>query len=572
MNRTALSASAIALGLPLGALAQPADLLPPDPSVLPAPEREVSTEPAPGPTGPVKISENTTAPGLVLNGISLDGATALGIDRLKPIWADLIGSTVTVATLEDVAQRIGATYRAEGYILTQAILPEQTVENGIVGILVVEGFVNNVEITSDNAAQQRLAQRYFTPIPEDRPLRLSTLERGVLLSRDSFGASVETVLEPSPDTFGAANLGVLIEPQPTSWFTTLDNRGSRLYGTWTLSGGSRSYNLLGLNERIDSLVTIAPDNLSIAYGSATVEMPLAALSGTVLDGARMELSGNISRSDPDLTQSGTPEELTVTLDESNLRLGMTVPFIRTRSQNLFGRVGIGFRQSDSATDFDAETGTETTDETDRLVVLDMRATWDIADDFGGVTLLDAAIRKGLDVGGARIDYDGPDKPDVDFILATANLSRLQRIGTDGWALWAEMIGQYAADILPNSERFSLGNGTIGRGFAPGNTSGDSGFGLRVEVRKNLYDSAVKQHLEATQLYAFGDYGRARDRSEDRDGEQWETLASVGIGARIDIRPWLTLTPEIAHQVRGQANDTTDTGHETRFYIGAVARF
>ena len=40
-------------------------------------------------------------------------------------------------------------------------------------------------------------------------------------------------------------------------------------------------------------------------------------------------------------------------------------------------------------------------------------------------------------------------------------------------------------MLPNSERFALGDATIGRGFAPGNTSGDSGWGGRVELRRQL---------------------------------------------------------------------------------------
>ena len=53
---------------------------------------------------------------------------------------------------------------------------------------------------------------------------------------------------------------------------------------------------------------------------------------------------------------------------------------------------------------------------------------------------------------------------------------------------------------------------------------------------------------------------------------WESLGSVGVGARIDVRPWLTLTPEIARQTDGVATDTTDPDHETRFLIGAIARF
>ena len=120
-------------------------------------------------------------------------------------------------------------------------------------------------------------------------------------------------------------------------------------------------------------------------------------------------------------------------------------------------------------------------------------------------------------------------------------------------------------MLPNSERFALGDATIGRGFAPGNTSGDSGWGGRVELRRQL--TGARSAARADELYAFADYGRGLrplDRPRRRHARD---LGSVGIGARIDVRPWLTLTPEIARQTNGIATDTTDTDHETRFYIG-----
>jgi hemolysin activation/secretion protein len=126
-------------------------------------------------------------------------------------------------------------------------------------------------------------------------------------------------------------------------------------------------------------------------------------------------------------------------------------------------------------------------------------------------------------------------------------------------------------VLPNSERFSLGNSTIGRGFAPGNTTGDSGWGARLELRRDIA-GREDAPVEAVELYAFYDYGRAYDRAAERDGMQWEELGSAGIGARIDVKPWLTLTPEIAQQTVGTATDTTDPDHETRFFIGAIARF
>ena len=126
-------------------------------------------------------------------------------------------------------------------------------------------------------------------------------------------------------------------------------------------------------------------------------------------------------------------------------------------------------------------------------------------------------------------------------------------------------------MLPNSERFALGNATIGRGFAPGNTSGDSGWGGRLELRRDLPGAAFRpgRGRRALRLRRLRPRLRPLDRPRRRHRRD---LGSVGIGARIDVRPWLTLTPEIARQTDGIATDTTDPDHETRFFIGAIARF
>lgn len=564
-----LSLAALAALLAPAALAQsPADFLPREPGLAPAPERMVTAPDPGGETGPITAVAADGGPGIVLAGIDLQGASAVDPAELAPIWAELIGQPVTLTALEDIAARIGAAYRARGFVLSQAILPAQTVEDGRVTILVVEGFVDRVAITGGADNQNAFAATRFEPVTAERPLSLSTLERSILLSRDTFGGTVETVLEPSADIFGAADLGVLIEPAPLSYFATIDNRGSRLYGEWTLGAGARAYNLLGQNERLDALVALAPRDGSLAFGSLGYEAPMPRLSGTWLDGARWEVTGDISRADPDLTESGSPESLDVILDEVNLRTGITVPVIRSRQQNLFARLGIGFRESESETGFEGPVETAT----DRLAILDARLTWDVADRIGGVSLVDAEIRQGLDIGGTEIGETGPAAGSTDFSLMRLNLSRLQRLGDSEWALFGEVLAQIASEPLPSSERFTLGGGTIGRGFAPGNTSGDSGYGLRAELRRTFFADDPDRPVQATEIYAFGDYGEARDRSDARDGETRETLGSVGIGARIDVRDWLTLTPEIARQVEGTATDTTDPDHETRFYIGAVARF
>lgn len=557
----AAAAAALSLAAATTALAQsPADYLP-GAAPPPAPLAEPPAAAAP----PVPDAAPAGQPAFTLRGVELVGATALGEADLRPLWAPLLGRPVSLAALNDLADRIGAAYRDRGYVLSQALVPEQAVTDGRVRVLVIEGFIDRVAVEGGTSGQADTAARLFAPVPADRPLRITTLERSVLLSRDTFAGTVETVLEPSADTFGAADLSVLLAPDRFTGFAAADNRGSRLYGPLTLTAGASAYGLLGLDERLDALVALSPESSSLAYGEALLDLPLRALAGTVLDGGRLEISASTSHGTPDLSRSGS-DDLTVTTDETRLRAGIVVPFIRTRSQNLFGRLGVDWQSSESVTRF---AGTDL-GSTDRLTVLSARLTWDLADRFGGVTLVDAGLRQGLDLS-SRIEATGPAAGDPQFTAATLTLSRLQRLGAAGWSLYGEAIGQLAADVLPNAERFSLGNATIGRGFAPGNTSGDSGWGARLELRRDVAGERLGG-VEAVEFYAFGDHGRAYDRAGERDGAKWEELGSLGLGARVDVRPWLTLTPEIARQTAGVATDTTDPNHETRFFIGAIARF
>lgn len=569
MMRGILALGATLLGAGAALAQSGEEMLPRQPALGPDPAAAVTPDAA---QQDVEPAFPGGGPSFVLRGIAVEGNTAVPTAQLSPIWADLIGQSVTLSTLDGIVARISAAYRERGYVLSQAALPAQTIEDGVVSVVVVEGFVDSMTVSGGAPNQNRLARKALADVARERPLRLRTLERGVLLSRDTFGSvyggSVETVLEPSPDTFGAADLGVLITPEPVSGYVTADNRGSRLYGALTLGAGVRSYNLLGLNERLDGIIAFAPQDAALTFGQLVVDVPIEPLFGTFLDGARLELGASASRGDPDLEESGSPEGLTTIVDQAEVTARLVVPFIRSRSQNLYGRLGLSFSNSESETDFAGAT----IEEVDRLAVLEARGTWDFADGYGGVNLVDLGLRQGLDVGSVTLSAEGPAAGVPDFTAVAMTLSRLQSVGDGAWSVYGEIIGQYTPDILPSAERFYLGESTIGRGFAPGNTSGDSGYAGRVELRRYIGAEALPAVIEAAEIYAYADYGRAYDRSISRDGDQWESLGSVGLGARIDLGQRLSITPEIARQVDGIPTDTRDPDLETRFYLGVVSRF
>ncbi|MCU0259121.1 MAG: hypothetical protein MUF56_08880, partial [Solirubrobacteraceae bacterium] len=125
-----MAAAVVALSGPGPAVAQQlSDLVPTPPGAA----REVAPPEATAPV-PLRPAATGAARTIVLNGVALAGATAVPEAELAPLWADLIGSEVDLATLEALAERIGAAYRARGFVLSQAFLPPQVVENGIVRI------------------------------------------------------------------------------------------------------------------------------------------------------------------------------------------------------------------------------------------------------------------------------------------------------------------------------------------------------------------------------------------------------------------------------------------------------
>ena len=72
----------------------------------PAPETRPVTPPGAADPGPR----------LALRGIALEGATAIPEAELAPIWADLLGQPVSLDALDTVPARIGAAYRARGFV------------------------------------------------------------------------------------------------------------------------------------------------------------------------------------------------------------------------------------------------------------------------------------------------------------------------------------------------------------------------------------------------------------------------------------------------------------------------
>ena len=73
----------------------------------------------------------------------------------------IIGKTVKVEKLYEAARIITDKYRKDGYFLSQALVPDQTIADGYYRIRIIEGYVSDVLIQGDGSA---LSNRWCAPI------------------------------------------------------------------------------------------------------------------------------------------------------------------------------------------------------------------------------------------------------------------------------------------------------------------------------------------------------------------------------------------------------------------------
>ena len=405
------------------------DLFQPGPEPLSEPEPEV----APGVDGPV-APEGAEELRFVLREIRFEGATVFSEADFQPLYADLIGTEVSAADIFAIAQRAKAQYRAAGYVLSQVVVPAQPIEDGVITLAAVEGFVDVVTIEGDVRGDRAILEAYGEAIRAERPLTAATLERYLLLAGDLAGAEASGVLSQSRTTSGASDLAIVLEHDPVDGFGNIDNRGSEFIGPYLATAGVTANSPFGFYEQFSLLASTSFEFEELAFVQGEVAVPV----GT--EGTTLSFRASASRSEPDeiFTLVGTDPES----ESVSGTVSVQHPFIRSREENLRG--GLSFTVRDSQTEQDI-LGFRLTTADDRVVVARARLTYDFVDNLLGVNLLDVEVSQGLDVFNAT---DGTDPGDTtsranarpDFTLVNITASRLQRLA-QGLGLLVEVRGQ-----------------------------------------------------------------------------------------------------------------------------------
>ncbi len=464
-----------------------------------------------------------------LKSVSIEGVTVYDAGELESVYADKFGTRISLKDVYGFASALTAKYRNDGYILTQVIVPPQTIDSGAVKLRVVEGFIENITVEgAEDESSLKLIQNYANGIEKNKALNIADLERHLLIIGDLPGVDARSILSPSGETTGAADLKIVLSRDPYDAYLGIDNYGSRYLGPLELTAAGSLNSYFGNNERISAQIVVAPDpgtdsegSLELGYYALSYQQPVPFLGL----GTNVELLGSYTNTTPGYDLA----PFDVRGISQYLSAKVTHPLIRSRSKNLTMHALFDARQVTSRNNIQDTLR-------DNIRAFRAGGNFQTMDKFFGLGINSFGMEfaKGLDVFGAS-DRSDLNKTralgDPTFTKMTGDLQRLQRI-TNGINLFVAAEGQWSSSPLLSSEEFGVGGSNIGRGYDPSEITGDEGVAGKAEIQwNNPYKTDI---FDNYQLFGFYDVGRTWNKDATTSSQKKDTITSTGFGIRAEF--------------------------------------
>ena len=494
-----------------------------------------------------------------LESLKIDGVNAYSAQDINSIYRDKINTEVSLADIYEIANTLTNKYRNEGYILTQVVVPPQTIEGGVVKLRVVEGYIDQITIEGESRETAlKQIRKYAENLRKGNILNAKTMERYLLLINDLPGVTARSILSPSTTQSGASDLKIIIDRDDYDAQIGFDNHGSRFLGPYQTSFSGSANSKLGYNERISGRLVNSGDKdrvNELMFGAITYEQPISRF------GTTLRFLGSITSTEP----GDDLDEFDVHGNSKFISATVSHPFIRSRTMNLYGRASFDYRNVKSRNDLEPS-------REDKIRSLRVGTTFQFIDTlFGvGVNAVDLELSHGIDILGAT------DKGDPNITRALGNpkytkaeiqLQRLQRI-TPTINLLVSGQGQWSSTPLLSSEEFGVGGFNIGRGYDSSEIVGDDGISGKAELQWN--EPHKIKYLHDYQLFGFFDAGRVWDQDATTSANKRESLASIGFGVRADITDKTKAGLGVAFPLTHRVDASND--RDPRFYFSVTHEF
>ena len=399
---------------------------------------------------------------------------------------------MTIGQIQEVAAAVTERYRSAGFILAQAIIPAQEVDDGVVTIEVFEGKLGTVVFQGNEMYRDAVLAAPFKELI-DAPVTASGVESAILATSDFPGISVFGVFQPGTQV-GETDLVIRVQDE-RRWQASLraDNYGTRFTGQYRVFADVQVNNPLGIGDRFYAAILRQFDPTNGKFWKLEYELPVG------LPGTSLGVSGQRNPFDvgSDLAAADLSGESEI------FRLFARHSLVRSRQKNISSI--LTWRRSNATT---SQAGIPIAE--DVLSVAEIEFDFDSIDSRArGLNLGALGFTFGLGnlLGGngaseAAMQPVPPSRRGAngefasnDFFKTYGSYSRLQTV-TNDISVLLRTEGQWSSDLLTSLEQFNIGGPASVRAYP---------------VAEALFDSGVFGSLELTvnapgfsQVPAFGD--------------------------------------------------------------------
>ena len=140
-----------------------------------------------------------------VSGFRITGNKSVMENDLQILLLDNLGKENTFGDLQRATDAISNYYRARGFFVARAYLPQQEIAGGIVEIAVLEGTVAKTQLarTGETRTKDEVLQRILDAnVPVGSTVQEASLEKAALLANDLPGLSASASLDPGAETGG----------------------------------------------------------------------------------------------------------------------------------------------------------------------------------------------------------------------------------------------------------------------------------------------------------------------------------------------------------------------------------
>lgn len=486
------------------------------------------------------------------------GVTLLSEAEVNEVLAPFTDKELDTRGLQEAALALQTHYRRKSFFLAKVLIPPQTFHDTVL-FEVLEGRFDEpaVEVINKGTlnrteAVQSILERYMVA---GDVVHGDDVERSLLLAEDLPGVRISNLLYPG-QTVGTARMRTVIsdEPQLTG-NVDVDNFGSRDTGQTRLGTTLYINSPSGVGDQV--IVRLVTSGAGSNYGYAQYLRPVAPNGlrlGVSIDGLRYrsDFYANVG------TARGTA---------TDWRVLAHYPMLRSRYRNSHLRLELGQTRVHDRNDLGLDANRT-------LSTASLSVYGDRTHDFwaDGTTYYDVGVTAGqLKIRGndAYRSYDrlGPQAAGQ-FSRLSFNVQRLQHL-SGPWSAHVKLAGQVASSNLESSLKMHLGGGTSVSGYPVGQASGDSGWELHAELRRDismngngrLHGFVYAQHGEVRQHHRTWAGWQAGNPGQSNT----QSLSTVGIGLVHNIEGIWLIRGMLGHQVgrNALADPATDADADGR---------